>query len=285
MYSSRPILVLGRGFVGQKLTKNLYPAVSRKVELSDADELARVIGNVQPRAVINCAGKTGTPNIDWCETHQSETWRANAIGPIVLRKVCEDFGIFLIHVSSGCLFDGYSSTASGWHENARPKASSFYTRSKLHAEQGLLGSSSAIIRIRLPIDSTPHPRNLLTKLLSFKFVTTAINSVTVLDDLVESVKAVLDSRCRGVFHCVSPQPVALSEIRDRMAAARVGDREFQSVPTTQLSALGLVHAPRTDTVLSNTRLRKLGVDMTPTDHAIGGLVQAFAVRHTKQPIC
>lgn len=27
-------------------------------------------GQVKPTHVVNCAGKVGTPNVDWCETHK-----------------------------------------------------------------------------------------------------------------------------------------------------------------------------------------------------------------------
>jgi hypothetical protein len=38
--------------------------------------------------VLNAAGLTGRPNVDWCETHKVETIRANVVGCLTLADVC-----------------------------------------------------------------------------------------------------------------------------------------------------------------------------------------------------
>jgi dTDP-4-dehydrorhamnose reductase len=42
-----------------------------------------VLDEVKPDVVINAAGKTGKPNVDWCEDHKEETLRSNDTGPLV----------------------------------------------------------------------------------------------------------------------------------------------------------------------------------------------------------
>ena len=47
-----------------------------------------MVEEVTPDVVINCAGKTGRPNVDWCEDHKEETVRANVTGPLILLDEC-----------------------------------------------------------------------------------------------------------------------------------------------------------------------------------------------------
>ena len=44
----------------------------------------------KPTHVLNCAGVTGRPNVDWCEDNKEATIRSNVIG--TLNLVC---GLFL----------------------------------------------------------------------------------------------------------------------------------------------------------------------------------------------
>ena len=79
---TKVFLVYGgkNGWIGQKIVTLLkeqrqivYAAEARLENRCDVDaEILRL----NPDYIINCAGVTGTPNVDWCETHQQETIRA-----------------------------------------------------------------------------------------------------------------------------------------------------------------------------------------------------------------
>jgi nucleoside-diphosphate-sugar epimerase len=47
--------------------------------------------------VLNAAGVTGRPNVDWCETHKVETIRSNVIGCLNLADVCHERGIHMTY--------------------------------------------------------------------------------------------------------------------------------------------------------------------------------------------
>ena len=85
--SSSPPRVLifgGRGFMGRYF-HTLYPdAVLSDADIADPAALKTVFDERRPDVVINCAGKTGRPNVDWCETHQLETVHGNVTGALVL---------------------------------------------------------------------------------------------------------------------------------------------------------------------------------------------------------
>src|SRR5260221_525042 len=81
-----------------------------------AAALRAALGAHRPRAVVNAAGKTGRPNVDWCEGHKAETQRVNVGGALLVAEVCGAAGVHLVHLGSGCIFNGPSPSPGGWRE-------------------------------------------------------------------------------------------------------------------------------------------------------------------------
>ena len=72
------------------------------VRMQNQAEVDRILDDIKPTHVINCAGKTGRPNVDWCESHKLETIESNVIGTLVLVKACVDRNIHLTTLATGC---------------------------------------------------------------------------------------------------------------------------------------------------------------------------------------
>lgn len=270
-----PILVIGRGFVGSKVVRELPHAVSYDVDIADRKAVRGVFECVRPKFLINCAGKAGSPNIDWCERNKEATWRSNVEGVRILAELCAEFDCFLVQLSSGCLFRGAALSSCGWRENDQTFAPNFYLRTKLEAERIVLGFPFSIIRIRLPVDSEPHPRNTLTKICSFDFVTRGCNSITVLDDLVYTIRMVLKERTHGIIHCVSPDAVSPSHMRRLMISAGLASRNFKEIDTPELEELKLVRVARSDAILATKRLNSLGIRLDPTDRSLANVISRY----------
>src|SRR5258708_7578191 len=99
---TRTVLIMGNGWLGNKLKNFFEKTHNTKVYLSTVDiaedmAVKTTLKEMRPDVVINTAGKTGRPNIDWCETHQAETYRSNVDGPMILAKYCKYYGIYLVH--------------------------------------------------------------------------------------------------------------------------------------------------------------------------------------------
>lgn len=75
---------------------------STTVRMEEQAAVRQVLDEVNPTHVINCAGKTGRPNIDWCEDHKMETIGTNVLGTLVLAKECADRGVHLTVLATGC---------------------------------------------------------------------------------------------------------------------------------------------------------------------------------------
>jgi dTDP-4-dehydrorhamnose reductase len=76
------ILLLGsRGYIGGHLQRQFPEALPSSIDIADPAAVAAELQLHAPDTVINAVGKTGTPNVDWCEDHKEETFRSNVLGP------------------------------------------------------------------------------------------------------------------------------------------------------------------------------------------------------------
>ena len=270
-------LVLGRGFLGHRLARDLPGAVLHAADIADEAAVRAALDEHRPDAVINAAGKTGRPNVDWCETHQQETFRSNVEGALVLARQCARAGVYLLHLASGCIFYGPSPSPGGWREDdfANPKA--FYSRTKYAADLVLSRLPNVgIARLRMPIDHEPGDRNLITKLARYPKVIDVENSVTFVDDLVSVTGALIEKRASGVFHVTNPGTL---RHRDLLALYKeIVDPKHvcELIREEQLVALGLADVGRSNCILASENLRGLGVMMRPVEVALRETMTRYA---------
>ena len=277
-------LVFGAGFLGTRLARDLPAATLDRADICDRHAVAAAIARVRPDVVVNAAGKTGRPNVDWCEVHHDQTWRSNVVGVEVLADACAADGVHLLHLGSGCVFDGPSPSPGGWREDDPPAPRSCYARSKHAAEQLLAGRPQvAIVRVRMPIDAAPHPRNLITKLAGYPHVIDVENSVTVVDDLIAVVAALAAGRATGVFHATNPGPLRHRELLARYRAVVDPGHTYQLIPADELITRSLVTTPRSSCILASTRLADLGLAMRPIEVALADVLARYRESPTFLP--
>lgn len=269
-------LVVGAGFLGTRLAAALPGARLSTIELTDRAAVAAALAASGATAVVNAAGKTGRPNVDWCEDHREETWRSNVDGPTVLAAACAAAGVHLVHLGSGCVFDGPSPTPGGWREDDRPCPRSFYAVTKLAAEERLRAHHDvAIVRLRMPIDGAPHPRNLVTKLAAYPQVIDVENSVTVVDDLIAVVAGLLARRATGVFHATNPGSLGHRALLARYRELVDPAHRCTFIAADELVARGLARAPRSSCLLASSRLDALGLTMRPIEVALADVLARY----------
>ena len=105
------VMIFGsRGYLGGYF-HTLYPdAVCSDVDIADPKAVSSILDAENPDVVINTAGRTGRPNVDWCEDHKLETMHSNVTGPLVLLEECGKRNIYWVHLGSGCVYKGDEST-------------------------------------------------------------------------------------------------------------------------------------------------------------------------------
>jgi dTDP-4-dehydrorhamnose reductase len=144
--------------------------------------------------IINCAGITGTPNVDGCEAIKKETVEANAIFPAILYKKAKSVGARYAHFSSGCIYQGEITDV-----NADPNFfGSIYSVSKGVSDL-YLKDKALVFRIRMPFTGKNEPKNFLSKILKYsktaKLMDGGQNSLT---DIDEAVRVACDLIEEGV---------------------------------------------------------------------------------------
>jgi len=252
---NKGILILGKGFIGERLQKELDCRIDGSMIncFSDAEEL---IKKYHPKIIINCIGITGRRNVDDCELEEDATLLANSFVPVILAEVCLRSNIKLVHISSGCIFNYDYKKNKPIKENSQDYYFRlFYSRSKIYAERALEALSRdyniLITRIRIPLLNAKHPRNVLDKLIRYKKVIDIANSVTYVPDFIRALKHLIKIDGRGVYNVVNKGGLRYPALM-KVYKKYVPDFKFKVVA---LKKLGLV---RTNLILSTNKLEKTG---------------------------
>jgi 3,5-epimerase/4-reductase len=279
------IAVFGRGFMGEVLKASLpkeHQVSLHATDIGDKEAVLAALGAEKPEVVVNTAGKTGRPNVDWCESHQSETAYSNVVGPIRLAEACLAQGAHLVHLGSGCIFYGDSPTPGGWLEDDFANPTSYYSKTKYAADLALSGMPNvAILRLRMPISDEVHERNLITKLAKYPRVIDVENSVTIVSDLVSVIEQIAKKRATGIFHVTNPggmrhrDLIALyKEFVDPAHVCELIDEE-------ELVRSGLAVKARSNCILASPKLAALGIALRPIDVALRETMRAYAVNRAR----
>ena len=258
------ILIIGNGYVGSQIfsradkVKNKYWIHSRKtLDYHDQSVLRKFLMNNDISYVINCSGFTGRPNVDECETRKEECWNLNVVVPVAVSNTCKALDINYIHVSSGCIYNGYSKE---WSETDVPNfglynKSSFYSKSK-HAFE-TLNNYGCTIRIRMPFAGISSDREYLLKLLKYNNLIDVMNSKTYIPDLCRFIEQLIATGQAvnkfGIINFVNPQPLTTSDVVLKMKHHGLENLEWQFVNMSYLK----LAAPRSNCVLDISKLTNL----------------------------
>jgi dTDP-4-dehydrorhamnose reductase len=210
-----------RGWIGGKLIallkaqgKTVYLAESR---IENRESVAAEIDRIKPTHVLNAAGITGRPNVDWCEDHHQETIRTNVIGTLNVADLCEQRGIYHLLYATGCIFEydaEHPVGGPGFLETDKPNfQGSFYSFTKGLVESLLTSyQHTCVLRVRMPISDDLNPRNFITKILNYEKVVNVPNSMTVLTDLLPVSLAMAERKLTGIYNFCNPGAISHNEI-------------------------------------------------------------------------
>ncbi len=254
------ILICGKGFIGGKLEAALGAQAVATFIRSFADA-ERIVKRHRPRVLINAIGYTGVKNVDDCEKDKEGTLTANVFVPLWLAEAALRHGIKFVHISSGCIYRyDYKKDRPITETRVPDYFDLFYSRTKIYAEQALRPlcdrHNVLIVRIRIPLDDRPHPKNVLTKLLRYGKVIELANSVTYVPDFLRAMKFLLRRDARGIYNVVNKGAM---RYRDLMEAYRRLRPAF-TYKKIRFRSLGL---ERTNLIMSCRKLEKAGFRMRP----------------------
>ncbi len=277
------VLVFGSsGWIGSRIMEALEDAEPTRADITDPEAVRAEIRRVKPDSVVNAAGKTGKPNVDWCESHPHETYHAFITGPIVLSRVCAEEGVHFVNLGTGCIFYGDSPDPKGWREDDFANPTATYTRAKYASDLALsMLPNVAILRLRMPIEGIPGPRNLITKLASFQKVTDVENSVSVLEDVINALKVVVEKKASGIFHTVNAGTMRHRDLINLYEEIVDPSHSCEWITPKELVSQGIAVKARSNCIMQDNRLPEIGVHMRPIDVALRACMEEYA-EHLKK---
>ena len=241
------IVLIGHGYVGQKIKKSLALQKAPHVWLKHTDPIPS-----NARVIINAAGFTGRPNVDACEIYKQETIDGNVVFPLALERANPNTPI--IHISSGCVYDEY--VDGGYTELDPPNFTfnngSFYSGTKALAQELLMPymNKSYLLRVRLPFCSEHTQKNLLTKYENYAKLINCRNSLSNMEEIADlTVYFGLNLPEPGIYNACNPGSMTTREIVDMMGLTKeyFTDAEFRSV----------IKTPRSNCILNSDKICKI----------------------------
>lgn len=255
-----------KGYIGGHLRMRYPQAICPTTDIADALRIASLLEEHHPDIVINAAGKTGRPNVDWCEDHKEETVRSNVLGPLVLLDECSKRKIYWVHLGSGCIYQGDKHGAGFTEEDPPNFVGSFYSRTKAWSDQMLSEFSLLNLRLRMPFDSSNEPRNLINKLVRYSRVLDTKNSLTFIPDFLDVLDQLITKKVTGTFNVVNPGAISPYEIMEQYKKIVDPSHSFERLTLDHLS--DVTKAGRSNCILSIEKMKKEGISLPPVEDRI-----------------
>ena len=227
------ILIFGHnGWIGSQFTAQLdILNISYIKATSRADNSNGVTEEIlqhSPTHIISLIGRThGVHNgvkintIDYLEEDGKlqENVNDNLFGPMVLGLLCETYNIHFTYIGTGCIFEydqthPYGLEYNGFTEDSEPNfVGSSYSIVKGYTDRLVkLLPRCLNLRIRMPITNQNHPRNFISKILSYDKICSIPNSMTVLPLLLPVLVRMMQDKRTGTYNFVNPGLISHNEI-------------------------------------------------------------------------
>ncbi|MCA1808131.1 MAG: dTDP-4-dehydrorhamnose reductase [Kiritimatiellia bacterium] len=201
------VILGGRGMLGSDLAARLAQAGHNvtvrdlpECDITNTEHLHSALRDAH--TVINCAAFT---NVDLAEEQARKAHAVNATAVGAVGTIAGERGIRVVHISTDFVFDGRGATP--WRETDAPNPLNVYGQTKLEGERLLQQSGAEHLIIRVEWSYGRHGANFISRLLDkarsggeLKIVEDQIGAPTWTSDMSRAIAALLQSRCRGLYH-------------------------------------------------------------------------------------
>ena len=219
------ILVLGcSGQLGRCLNDQLgnsgYDVVftsREQINIANFDKTKNKILNISPNIVINASAYTA---VDRAEEEQEMAELLNHYAVANIAKICNLLNIWLIHISTDYVFDGYSKYP--YKENDQTNPQSVYGNTKLKGELAIQSSGCKHIIIRTAWVFSGYGTNFLKTMLrlgaqrnELSIVSDQIGCPTYAQDIAKSIVKIIPQleshKDNGLYHYCGDKPCSWYE--------------------------------------------------------------------------
>jgi dTDP-4-dehydrorhamnose reductase len=244
---------------GANKLAHLFPDVPFvTMDVTDADQVRAVIGELAPTNVIHTAAMT---NVDTCENDRAASWEQNTLAVEYLARECAAVGAHLTHVSTDFIFDG---EAGPYDEDAAPAPVNYYGECKLAAEQAVraAGGRWAIVRTVL-VYGTAHDYGRSNIVLWVRDSLRAGKEINVVDDqwrtpslaedLADGCIRIAARDATGVFNISSDELLTPYQMAQQVAAYFQLDTALLKRVTAATFTQPARRPPRTGLIITKAR--------------------------------
>ena len=256
-------------FASQKIDV-VYDDSLRADNQSDVEHFLEI---EKPTHVLSIVGRThgpGYPTIDYLEQPGKlmENLRDNLFVPLLLSQLSSKYTYHFTYIGTGCIYHMEDPTEYSFQEYDSPNFfGSSYSIVKGFTDQLLRNqTNSLILRIRLPVTDSHHPRNFITKLVKYKSILSEPNSVSVLPTLIPYILDMMKHTYTGVVNLVNPGFITHNEILELYKDTVDPFISWKNVSQEEMG--NIVCAKRCNNILDTTRLEMLYRDVPNAIDAI-----------------
>jgi dTDP-4-dehydrorhamnose reductase len=184
---------------------------SSDLDITDHSDANRVLKNLQPNLIINCAAYT---KVDQAEEEKELAFQVNAKAVENLAGYCASHKIKLVHFSTDYVFPGtekdMENLPNGYPEDYATDPKNIYGASKLAGEQALTDSECNFILVRVSWLCGKYGNNFIKTMLrlaqerdQLSVVNDQFGSPTFTKNVVENCWQLIDEKVKGTFHISS----------------------------------------------------------------------------------
>jgi len=204
------ILITGaRGQLGSMLEEKLkesyevYGFSSSTLDITNRNKVFSLVKDIAPQIVINCASYN---KVDDAEKYKEVARGINEIGTLNLASATQEIGATIMHISTDYVFDGTKKIP--YIEEDVPNPINYYGYSKYQSEQMVKETCSQYILLRTSWLYSNQNKNFVNTICRIakdkgriKVVDDQIGSPTNVYELGDTIKRLIDNKCRGLYHC------------------------------------------------------------------------------------
>ena len=229
-----------------------------------------IFKNFNPDFVINCAAFT---NVDSCELNKQIARNVNVKGLMNLLK-CMSKNSKMIHISTDYVFNGKD---GNYKENDMKEPINYYGKTKLEADNLLMGSNSnyLIIRPNVLYSSNLSKNNhflswvvnSLKDKTEINVVNDQISNPVYVSDLVEVILSSLLVEYNGVYHFGSEDVISRYDFALLISKIfKLDENLINPIKTSDLKQIA--KRPKKSFLNCNKIISDLNIDLYPTEYSL-----------------
>lgn len=239
------------------------------IDITKSEDISKKIKKISPDVILLTAAMT---NVDQNEEKKELAYKINVKGPINVMKACKKMGSKLILMSTDFIFDGVSKNGN-YNEEDVPNPQSYYGKTKLEAEQALIGSNIDFLICRTAVlyGWNENKLNFITWVLDklqkkekISIVTTQINNATLVNNLVQILLKLIEKDASGIYHTAGEDSLSRYEIA--LKCAEIFDYNKSLI------------APIESFKQNATRPKNAGLDINKLKNLIGSEVKIYNLK-------